>query len=252
VVQAIGGELPIHADFGARAGYEVAVLTKDEPVTNLQVGDYAAESDSGPYRIPDSTPIEAGDHHALVLDAFRCQLYELFGAQHPGPGQWSATAAAIFDLRTNQLRPAQWTSADGAGLPVIPGLAKYEEVKTGRIGHALRFTVPNTRNLYVWPARHAASNKADPVLPPMGARFRLKSSFDVTRFSPETRVILEALQEYGMMLADNGSAWYVSGTMDRRWPSKVHEEMRLLHGSDFEVVDASTLRVNLNSAQARQ
>jgi hypothetical protein len=250
-VQTIGADAPLHDDFGRRAGYEFAVATQDLPIAAMTVGDYPQESDPGPYHIPDNAPREpSGDRHVLVLDAFHCRLYELFGATQMGPLQWTVASAAIFDLRSNQLRPDTWTSADASGLPILPGLVKYDEVKSGRIAHALRFTAPVTRNTYVWPARHKASSNADPALPPMGQRFRLRSSFDISGFSPETRTILTALQDYGMLLADNGGKWFVSGALDSRWPAKIHEEMRLVHGSDFEAVDSTGLMTDRNSGQA--
>jgi hypothetical protein len=252
-IQSMGPDAGVHADFGPRAGYEFAVVKDDIPPANVMLTDYAGESDPGPYRIPDNAPLEAGsDHHVLTIDEFHCQLYELFGAQHQGPGSWTAASGAIFDLRSNKMRHADWTSADAAGLPVLPGLVRYDEVKAGRIGHALRFTTPSTRNVYVWPARHKASNKTDPALPPMGQRFRLRASFDLTSFSPEARVILAALQEYGMFLADNGSKWFLSGAMDSRWPSEIVEELRQVHGSDFEAVDSSPMMVDPDSAQVKR
>jgi len=253
MIQAMGPEAPVHADFGKNAGYQYAVVNRDIPPANVTLTDYAEESDRGPYRIPDSAPLEAsGDAHVLVMDEAHCQVYELFGAMHTGAGQWSAAAGAIYDLRTNMLRPNGWTSADAAGLPILPGLVRYDEVKAGRIAHALRFTTPATRNIYVWPARHKASNKPDPALPPMGQRFRLKSSFDMSSFSPEARVILTALQEYGMLLSDNGSRWFLSGSMDSRWPSNIVDQLRAVHGADFEAVDTSSLMVSPDTAQVKR
>jgi hypothetical protein len=243
---------PVHADFGPRAGYEFTSITADEQPAKISFSDGAAESDPGPYRIPDSAPIEPeSDHHLLALDMPHCELYELFAAEHTGPHEWRAGSAAIFDLRSNKLRPSGWTSADAAGLPILPGLVRYDEVKAGAIRHALRFTTPDTRNTFVWPARHRASSKTDPALPPMGQRFRLKASFDTTQFSPDTRVILTALQDYGMFLADNGGAWFLSGAKDSRWPSRVNDELKLIHGSDFEAVDSSALMLDPDSARVR-
>jgi hypothetical protein len=179
-------------------------------------------------------------------------LYELFDARHTGSHKWQAGSGAIFDLRSNKLRPNEWTSADAAGLPMIPGLVRYDEVGAGAIRHALRFTTPKTRNAFVWPARHRASSSADPNLPPMGQRFRLRASLDMARFSKETRVVLIALQEYGMFLADNGGRWYVSGTMDSRWPTQLTTELREVHGSDFEAVDSSGLMINPDSGRVRR
>jgi hypothetical protein len=251
-VNTIGADKPLHADFGARAGYEFALAAGNEPNAAITFGEGAAESDMGPYRIPDNAPIEPiGDHHLLAVDTAHCRLYELFLVDHTGPYHWTASSGAIFDLGSNHLRPLNWTSADAAGLPIVPGLARYDEVKTGAIRHALRFTTPKTRKAFVWPARHRASPDSDPALPPMGQRFRLKSSLDLTRFSPETRVVLTALRDYGMLLADNGSAWFVSGALDSRWPSSVVVEMRTLHGSDFEAVDSSSLMLDPDSGGVR-
>jgi hypothetical protein len=251
-VEAMGADKPVHADFGTHAGYEIAIAGANERPAEISFGEGAAESDPGPYRIPDDAPIEkGGDRHVLVVDPSHCELYELFSVEHSGSNHWDASSGAVFDLRSNKLRPRNWTSADAAGLPMIPGLVRYEEVKAGAINHALRFTTPKTRKLFYWPAQHSASSNTDPTLPPMGLRFRLKSSVPIGSFSPETRVILTALQNYGMMLADNGSAWYLSGAMDSRWPSRVGEELRKLHGSDFEAVDSTGLMISSESGQVQ-
>lgn len=242
----------LHADFGMAGGYRYTVTDGTESNNDMSIGS-AGESDPGPYRIPDNAPIEDGsDKHVLVMDRGNCLLYELVGADHTGPGRWSANAAAIFDLRSDKLRPEGWTSADAAGTAILPGLARYDEVAAGHIGHALRFTTRHTRRTFVWPARHFASSSNDPGLPPMGQRFRLKASVDISRFSPQTRVILTALKEYGMVLSDNGGNWYVSGALDSRWASSIPGEMATLHGSDFEAVDVSGLMISSDSGQARQ
>src|SRR5262249_26448075 len=157
---------------------------------------------------------------------------------------WTAISGAIFNLRSNRLRPAEWTSADAAGLPILPGLVRYDEVESGRIAHALRFTTPKTRREFVWPARHRASQRTDADLPPMGQRFRLRGSFDITPFSREAQVILKALQDHGMFLADNGGAWYLTGASDANWKSRIVSELRTVKGADFEAVDSSRLMVN--------
>ena len=188
----------------------------------------------------------------LVLDRDACVLYELFGA-YPvsGGASWNAVSGAIFDLASNDLRPEGWISTDAAGLPVLPGLVRYDEVAGGEIRHALRFSAPQTRRSYVWPARHFASPSDDPNLPPMGQRFRLRSDFDLSGFSPSVQVILIALKRYGMLLADNGTAWSVSGVPDSRWDDLVLQELLAVQGSDFEAVDASSLQVDPDSGEAR-
>ena len=251
-IESMGPDLPLHPDFGTTGGIPYMVTDGDLPVTQVTFDD-ASESDPGPYRIPDDVPLEIGeDSHVLVLDRSRCMLYELFTARHTGTQQWQAASGAIFNLRSNQLRPFTWTSADGAGLPILPGLARYEDVKAGRITHALRFSTRRTRHEVAWPARHYASHSTDAKLPPIGQRFRLRSNFDISGFSPETQVILTALKGYGMMLADNGGPWFITGSPDVRWSSSLVAEFRKVTGSDFEAVDASSLMVNRDSGEARQ
>jgi hypothetical protein len=192
-------------------------------------------------------PIEGGrssdgDRHVIVVDRSRCKLYELFDA-HPvnGGGRWHAGSGAIFSLRSNRLRPRGWTSADAAGLPILPGLARYPEVRRGRIDHALRFTVSRTRRAFVYPARHFASSLTDPGLPAMGQRLRLKRGFDISRFPRQSRIVLGALKRYGMIVADNGSSWYVSGAPSRGWDNDDLHSLHDVPGSAFEVVDTSRL-----------
>ena len=241
----------LHADFGGGGGYRYSLTNGTE--SNNDMTFEGSEVDPGPYRIPDSASIEEGeDHHVLVMDRGNCLLYELFGASHTGPGRWAAANGSIFDLRSNKLRPEGWTSADAAGTPIMAGLARYDEVAAGHIGHALRFTTRRTRRATVWPARHFASSSSDPNLPPMGQRFRLKASVDISSFSPQTRVVLTALKEYGMILADNGGNWFVSGGLDSRWSRSLPGEFAKLHGSDFEAVDVSGLMISPDSGQARQ
>jgi hypothetical protein len=215
---------------------------------------YASESDPGPYPIPPSVPIEGGssstgDRHIEVIDQTNCVLYEVSGAYPQTNGSWTGVAGAIFDLKANNLRPATWTSADAAGLPIFPGLARYDEVAAGAINHALRFTAPQTQEAFVWPGRHQASGITDTGYPPMGERFRLKASFNISTFSPQTQVILRALQQYGMFLADNGTAWYVCGVPDPGWDNNQLRELEQVRGTDFEAVDESSLMVDPNSAQ---
>jgi hypothetical protein len=247
-----------HADFGSGLynGAPIGIPYITVPGSQPKVGvtfQYASESDPGPYPVPSNAPIEGGsgstgDRHVLVMDQTNCVLYELYAAYPQPNGSWTAGSGAIFDLKANNLRPSTWTSADAAGLPIFPGLARYDEVAAGAINHALRFTAPQTQAAFVWPARHQASNITDANYPPMGQRFRLKSSFNIATFSPQTQVVLRALQQYGMILADNGSAWYVSGAPDDRWDNNQLHEMGQLHGSDFEAVDESSLMVDPNSA----
>src|SRR5581483_3098766 len=198
--------------------------------------EYADESDRGPYPIPPRPKVEGGsDHHLLIVDRSDCRLYELGGAERTASG-WRAFAGAVWSLRSNALRPAGWTSADAAGLPILPGLARYDEVAAGAIEHALRFTAPRTRRAWVAPARHYASDSTDPSLPPMGLRVRLRASFDTRGFPRQARIVLEALKRYGMILADNGSPWYVTGAPDPRWSNDDLHSLGWVHGSDFEVV----------------
>jgi hypothetical protein len=195
-------------------------------------------------------PQASGDRHVIALDPSTCTDYELYDA-HPHGGAWTAGSGAIFSLRSDALRPAGWTSADAAGLPILPGLARFDEASTGAIDHALRITVPRTRSTYLWPARHQASNNSDPNLPPMGLRLRLKASVDLSGLPPQARAIAQALKTYGAIIADNGSAWYVSGTPDDRWSNDQLQRLSILTGSDFEAVDESGLRVSADSGAAR-
>ena len=191
-------------------------------------------------RFPRNVKIEGGrsstgDRHALIVDRSSCRLYELYALYPKGRG-WRAGSGAIWSMRSNKVRPAGWTSADAAGLPIFPGLARYDEVKRGAIDHALRFTVQRTRRAYVFPARHFASDSNDPNLPAMGLRLRLKASFDVSGFPRQARIVLIALKRYGMLVADNGSSWYITGAPDPRWSNDQLHTLGRVHGSDFEVV----------------
>ena len=247
IVASIGRDLPVHADFGSGLwqgspiGIPYDVVRRTTPRVGVAF-DYADESDRGPYPIPRGVHVEGGgDRHAILVDRDACRLYELYALRRSGGG-WHAGSGATWSLRSNRLRPAGRTSADAAGLPILPGLARYDEVARGAIRHALRFTAPRTRRAYVWPARHFASDSIDPRLPPMGLRLRLRASFDTRPFPRQARIVLEALERYGMMLADNGSAWYVSGAPDRRWSNDELHALARVHGSDFEVVDTRALR----------
>ena len=252
LVRSIGRSAPVHPDFGSGLweGGPIGIpfttvgpRQRKVPVTF----EYAGESDGRRYPVPRNAPIEGGraadgDRHVIVVDRKRCRLYELYAA-HPVAGgrSWRAGSGAIWSLRSNKLRPAGWTSADAAGLPILPGLARYEEVRRGEIDHALRFTAPETRRAYVYPARHFASSSTSPDLPPMGLRVRLRASFDTSGFGKQARVVLRALKRYGMLLADNGSPWYISGAPSRAWDNDDLHGLRRVRGSDFEVVDTSSL-----------
>jgi hypothetical protein len=250
-IAAIGPTKTMHADFGSGLwdggpiGIPITVVGRSQAKSAVRF-DYSDESDKGPYPIPVGVKIEGGpkadgDRHALIVDRDACRLYELYSLHRAG-GRWTAGSGAIWNLRSNRLRPAGWTSADAAGLPILPGLARYDEVAKGHIDHALRFTVSRTRRAYVWPARHYASSLTDPALPPMGARLRLKADFDITGFPRQARVVLQALKQYGMVVADNGSDWYVSGAPDPRWSNDDLHTLGRVPGSAFEVVDTTSLR----------
>ncbi|MGH2544320.1 MAG: hypothetical protein ACRDIB_16130 [Ardenticatenaceae bacterium] len=261
-VATIGLDETVHPDFGSGTwdggpiGIPYVIVPESQALVPVAF-QYADESDPGPYPIPPNAPIEGGrfsdgDRHVLVLRQETCLLYELFYAWPRQNGSWwLAGSGARFDLRSNALRPAGWTSADAAGLPILPGLVRYDEVAAGEIRHALRFTAPETRRDYIWPARHYASELTGPEYPPMGQRFRLRADFDISGFSPEVQVILQALKTYGMFLADNGSAWYISGVPDERWDNDVLHELHQVTGADFEAVDESSLMIHPDSARAR-
>ncbi len=251
IVASIGPQKTMHADFGSGLwdggpiGIPITTVGASQAKSTVSF-EYADESDRGPYPIPATVKIEGGpqadgDRHALIVDRDSCRLYELYALRREG-GHWTAGSGAIWDLRSDRLRPAGWTSADAAGLPILPGLARYDEVARGRIDHALRFTVSRTRRAYVWPARHVASSATDPSLPPMGLRLRLKRSFDISGFPPQARIVLRALREYGMVVADNGSDWYVSGAPDPRWNNDDLHSLGRVPGSAFEVVDPAAIR----------
>ncbi len=261
-INMIGSNTGVHPDFGtewegAPIGIPYTTVPGTQPLVQV-VFEYDDESDPGPYPIPPDAPIEGGpdsdgDRHVLVVDRDNCTLYEMWSSYPQADGSWQAGSGAVFDLLSNALRPDTWTSADAAGLPILPGLVRYDEVASGVITHALRFTARYTQRKYVWPARHYASSSTDPARPPLGQRFRLKASFDISGFSPEVQVILTALKTYGMFLADNGSNWYISGAPDPRWNDDVLvSELRQVRGSDFEAVDESGFMLDPDSGQARQ
>jgi hypothetical protein len=265
-VASIGGSAHLHPDFGSGVwppgsnspiGIPYVDVPAGTPAVAIAYTAYGDESDPGPFPIPATAPIEggpdsSGDRHVIVVDRYRCELYELFYAFR-GPGtSWRAASGARYRLDSSALRPDGWTSADAAGLAIFPGLVRYDEVASGRIAHAIRFTAPETQAAHVWPARHDASSSTSLALPPMGQRFRLRSGFDISGFSPQVRVILRAFTEYGIILADNGSPWYISGSPDPRWNNDVLHELKTIPGSAFEAVDVSSLMVDPDSGRARQ
>jgi hypothetical protein len=260
-VSTIGAGTGLKADFGAGLwdGGPIGIPYVTVPGTQTKYSAtflYADESDAGPYAVPLNAPIEGGsastgDRHAISVDRDNCILYELYRA-FPQSSSWQGDSGAIFNLLSNALRPSGWTSTDAAGLPIFPGLVRYDEVASGVVNHAIRFTVPQTRRAFIWPARHYASSLTGSQYPPMGQRFRLKATFDISTYPPEVQVILQALKTYGMMLADNGSAWYLSGAPDDRWNNDNLQRLRGVLGSNLEAVDVSSLMINVDSGQARQ
>ena len=254
LVASIGLGSHVHADFGSglydgsRIGIPYVVVHGKRTPKSRPSFEYASESDKGPYPIPANVPIEGqpavtdGDRHALIVDRDTCKLYELYALHRQGSG-WAAGSGAIWNLRSNGLRPAGWTSADAAGLPILPGLARWDgDAATGAINHALRFTAERTQQAYIYPARHDASSDSNPALPPMGLRVRLKASVDISKLPPQARIVAAAMKKYGMILADNGSSWYVSGAPSPRWSNDQLHSLGQLTGADFEVVDTSKLR----------
>jgi hypothetical protein len=252
-LQSVGMDKPLHPDFGtvwngAPNGIPFVAVSPTQAKSSVPF-DYPDESDVGPYPIPSNPPIEGGpnapadaDRHVIMIDAKHKKLYELYQVNSLPGGKWKAGSGAIFDLSSNALRPAGWTSADAAGLPIFPGLARYDEiVELGKLQHALRFTVRRTQRAYVTPARHFASNSTDPNLPPMGMRVRLKANFDTTKFPRLSQALLQGLKTYGMLLADNGGDWYVSGAPDARWDDEALSTLKRVKVRDFEVVDTGPL-----------
>jgi hypothetical protein len=240
-IASIGASETFHMDFGSYAGYGIPYQVVDASTPDRSVAfDYADESDPGPYPIPASPLVEGGsDHHILLVDRSTCRLYELWDARKTSGAAWLAGSGAQWAMGSNALRPAGWTSADAAGLPILPGLVRYDEVAAGQILHALRFTAPQTRKAYIYPARHYASSSTSASLPPMGLRLRLKANANLSGLSHDALVIAVALQRYGMILADNGSSWYVSGMSDPRFNDDVLHELDRFTGSNLEVVDTT-------------
>ncbi|HZT12847.1 MAG TPA: hypothetical protein VFA29_08590 [Candidatus Baltobacteraceae bacterium] len=232
----------LHPDFGHSKYYGIpyVVVPGSQPFVPVTF-DIKDQSDPGPYPIPSNAPIEAGsDRHVLVLDSGNCELYEMWRAKYVGPG-WHAGSGAIFHLNSDKLRPDYWTSADAAGLPILPGLARWDETQTGVISHALRFTVHATQAGFIHPATHFASNSLNPALPPMGLRVRLKASYDISHFTGNSHTILQALKTYGMFVADNGSDWYITGDTDTRWNDNDLNQLKSVPGSAFEVVQTGPI-----------
>jgi hypothetical protein len=251
MIASIGLDTGLHPDFGSGLydgqpiGIPFDVVSKSTPRSHVSF-DYSDESDHVAYPIPKTVHIEGGrastgDRHAILVDKSACRLYELFALYPTSSGGWKAGSGATWNLRSNHLRPAGWTSADAAGLPIFPGLARYDEVARGVIDHALRFTAARTRRAFIYPARHDASSSDDPLLPPMGLRVRLKASVDISGFPRQARIVLQALKTYGMILADNGSNWYISGAPDPHWSNDALHTIGRITGSDFEVVDTTSL-----------
>jgi hypothetical protein len=236
-VASIGTGANVHPDVGRNYGIPYVEVGADQPHVPVSF-DYADESDPGPYPVPPDAPVEGGgDRHVLVLDRQSCRLWELYAASTGDGGRsWHAGSGATWDLRSNALRPDGWTSADAAGLPILPGLIRYDEVAAGHIDHALRFTAQRTQRGYIHPATHFASSITDPNVPPMGARFRLKASYDCGPLSHEGRVVCTALKRYGMLLADNGSNWFITGAPDPRWNDAGLDALKRIPGSAFEAV----------------
>lgn len=239
----------LHPDFGPSSyGLPFDVVGKDHAKVTLRFY-YADESDKGTYPFGAGTPIEGGsDRHALIVERGTCKLYEIYDADWNG-GDPTGGSGAIFDLDSNKLRPDTWTSADAGGLPIFPGLVRWDEVKAGAIRHAIRFTAELTDASHVWPARHDAGTPND-AYPPMGARFRLKADFDISGFTPRARAILRAMKRYGLILADNGANWFFTGTRDGHWGNKLLDQLKSVPASAFEAVDVSECQVGPNTAKA--
>ena len=239
----------LHPDFGPPKDYGIPfdVVTNAHPTIPVKFL-YADESDPGPYPFGRDIHVEGGsDRHALMINKDTCTRYELYAARLKG-SKASAGSGAIFNLSSNALRPATWTSADAAGLPIFPGLVRYDEVQAGFIGHAIRFTVACTQRSFIWPARHQAG-QANPACPPMGARFRMRPGFDISGYSPQARVILTAMKHYGLFLADNGSDFFFQGAVDPAWPASLIAELKTVPGSAFQAINESGCQVGPDSAR---
>jgi hypothetical protein len=253
-------DVDLHPDFGPSYGdgpnYGIPITVVGRKHARSKVGfDYSSESDHVGYPVGKDTKIEGGrgsdgDRHAIIVDKDRCRLYELYGTSVSN-GRWHAGSGAVWSLKKDKLRPDGWTSADAAGLPILPGLLRWNEVKKNRIDHAIRFTVPTTSQAHLWPARHDAGSESSPDYPPMGARFRLSASYDASRLSPYAQNVVAAMKKYGLVLADNGSAWYFQGEQNAAWPDRLVEDLKTIPASAFTAVDTSSLQVSPDSAQVR-
>lgn len=241
-IASIGGAVALHPDFGhaTDSGIPYVYVDNSEMKSTVKF-QYAKESDPGPYPIPASPPVEAsGDAHILMIQTDECKLYEIFAADKQADG-WHAGSGAIWDLKSNALRPDGWTSADAAGLPILAGLAKYGEASKGMMKHALRFTAESTQSAYASPARHSSGDGANKSLPPMGMRVRLKASFDTSKLTPQAKWVADTLKTYGMMLADNGGNWYITGAGDAGWDDNDLHNLNKIHGTDLEVIETGPL-----------
>jgi hypothetical protein len=254
----------LHPDFGPSYGeldgpYGIPITVVDSSHPKVKVAfDYASESDPGPYPLGPRTKVEGwsftapGDKHTIVVDKSTCKLYETWNTRKKG-GSWIAGSGAIWSLKSNKLRPLHWTSADAAGLPILPGLLRYDEVKRGNVDHAIRFTTNITDKRFIWPARHHAGSVSDRNYPPMGARFRLKSSYKIkASLRADTKVVLRAMKKHGLVLADNGTPWYFQGTADTRWPDGFIAELKTIPASAFEAVDTLPLRIKNGTMKVNQ
>jgi hypothetical protein len=246
-IASIGLSGHLHPDFGTEPSYGIpyAIVGPHQPRVPIAFSEFGEESNPGPYPIPANAPVEGageeGDRHVLVLQTGSCKLYELYNARRRGAG-WGAGSGAVFNLRSNALRPEGWTSADAAGLPIFPLLVRYPEVHAGQIDHALRVTVARTQRGYIHPATHFASSSSDPSLPPMGLRLRLKASYSLAGFHGESLIVLRALKRYGLIVADNGSSWYITGAPDPRWNDADLEQIKSVPGAAFEAVRTGAIR----------
>lgn len=261
IINFIGPGIGLHADFGSgqyqgsNIGIPYVVVDGAQSLVNVDFTAYGDESDPGQMPIPGNAPIEgdpnpgSGDRHVLVLDNANCFLYELFSSYPNGDGTWNADSTAIWDLASNEQRPWTWTSADAAGLPIFPGLARYDEIAAGQIQHALRFTLSQSRAAFTPPASHWASNSSDAFAPPMGMKLRLKSSFDISGYSTTNQIILTAMKKYGLIMADNGSSMYLSGAPDSRWDNDDLHVLGQVTASDFEVVEMNPIYTASNVPQ---
>jgi hypothetical protein len=247
-IASIGANLDLHPDFGHERAYGIpyAVVPADQPKVAIHFTAYGSQSNPGPYPIPAGAPVEggqnaSGDRHVIVLAAGTCKLYELWDAYPQANGSWDAGSGAVFNLRSDKLRPNGWTSADAAGLSIFAGLIRYNEIKHGYINHAIRFTVPETQAGFIHPATHFASDSTNPDLPPMGLRLRLEASYPIASFPRTDRIILQAMKTYGLIVADNGSPWFFQGASDPRWNDNVLDDLKSVPGSAFQVVDTGPI-----------